>query len=534
MATATYQKALGAFYTGEPVARWIVKWAVRGPQDTLLDPSCGGGVFLESASKRLGAKGNGKPPIWGIDVDDEALRTAGERVANCKLLKTDFFSVQSSELPGFDAVVGNPPFIRYQTFNGKSRLSALARAREAGAQLPQLSSSWAPFIVHAASFLKKGGRLGMVVPAELTHARYAREVLKFVAGKFARIQLCIFRKKLFPELSEDTGVLLCDGYQNQCTWFSIAILNDIQEAEEESYLELPVNLESVLSGRTRLTHYLLSPKVRDLYLGLSENPRVRRIGAAADIGIGYVTGCNDFFHVSLSESRQWKLPPDFLRPALLGMHGAFGALVRKADWTVLRDAGRKAYLLAIPPTSEAKLPSAVREYLRFGEQLGVPSRFKCRVREPWYSVPHVRVADAFLSYMSGQSPRLIGNRPGLVAPNTLHLVRFEKGERAEPFIGGWYSSLTRLSCEMEGHPLGGGMLKLEPTEAERVLVALPLRRECAGLLSSLDTLIRAEDQQGAAESADRTILRRGLGLSATECAALREAAGEMQKWRMHK
>ena len=108
MATTTYQKALGAFYTGEPVARWIVNWAVRDSENTVLDPSCGGGVFLESASMRLGGVRNGNPPIWGIDIDDEALRTARERVANCKLVKTDFFSVQASEFPGFDAVVGNP------------------------------------------------------------------------------------------------------------------------------------------------------------------------------------------------------------------------------------------------------------------------------------------------------------------------------------------------------------------------------------------------------------------------------------------
>jgi adenine-specific DNA methylase len=534
MATATYQKTLGAFYTGEPVARWIVKWAVRSPENKLLDPSCGGGVFLDSASKCLDGGKNGNPLIWGIDVDEVAIRSVSERVANCKLVKTDFFSIQPSELPRFDAVVGNPPFIRYQSFNGQSRLSALARAREAGVHLPQLSSSWAPFIVHAASFLKKGGRLGMVVPVELTHAQYAREVLKFVATKFGHIQLSIFRKKLFPELSEDTGVLLCDGYESKCTWFSIAILDDIHEAEEQNYVEQPVNIEAVLSGRTRLTHYLLAPKVRDLYLGLSENRQVRRIGTAADVGIGYVTGCNDFFHVSLPESRQWKLPSTLLRPALLAMDGCFGALLRKADWAELRAAGRKAYLLAIPPISEVKLPAAVREYLSFGEQLGVPKRFKCRVREPWYSVPHVRVADAFLSYMSGQSPRLVGNRSGLVAPNTLHLVRFEKGERADPFIGGWYSSLTKLSCELEGHPLGGGMLKLEPTEAAKVLVALPDHRQLPSLLSGLDALIRDKNGEAAADLADRTVLRRRLGLSATECVALREAAAEMHNWRMHK
>jgi adenine-specific DNA methylase len=534
MATATHQKSLGAFYTGEPVARWIVKWAVRSPDDMVLDPSCGGGVFLLSASRCLDNRRNSSPQIWGIDVDEEALRAASEQVSDCKLINSSFFSIKPGEIPRFDAVVGNPPFIRYQSFNGSSRSLALARAREAGVHLPQLSSSWAPFLVHAVSFLKRGGRLGMVVPVELAHAQYAREVLKFVASKFGRIQLSIFRKKLFPDLSEDTGVLLCDEYENRCTWLSIAILRDIQDAENRSYLQQPVNLEAVLSGRTRLTHYLLAPKARDLYDALSENNQARRLGAAADVGIGYVTGCNDFFHLSLSECRQWRIPSTLRRPALLSLAGSFGALLRKVDWAKLRDGGAKAYLLAIPPLSKDKLPEAAREYLKFGEDLGVPERFKCRVREPWYSVPHVRVADVFLSYMSGQSPRLVGNRAGLVAPNTLHLVRFDKGERAQPFIAGWYSSLTKLSCELEGHALGGGMLKLEPSEAERVLIPLPDRRDSPRLLSDLDGLLRHKNEEAASDLADRIVLRRRLGLSASECSALRGAAAEMQDWRMHK
>ncbi|MCT0204158.1 hypothetical protein KQ302_03370, partial [Synechococcus sp. CS-602] len=33
------------------------------------------------------------------------------------------------------------------------------------------------------------------------------------------------------------------------------------------------------------------------------------------------------------------------------------------------------------------------------------------------------------------------------------------------------SDFVALSREIEGHPLGGGMLKLEPREATRILVA---------------------------------------------------------------
>ena len=34
----------------------------------------------------------------------------------------------------------------------------------------------------------------------------------------------------------------------------------------------------------------------------------------------------------------------------------------------------------------------------------------------------------------------------------------------------WRQPIPQLSCELEGHPLGGGMLKLEPREAGNVLL----------------------------------------------------------------
>lgn len=534
MATATFQKSFGAFYTGEPVARTIIKWAVRNPNDSVLDPSCGDGVFLSSAVRHLESIGSRNPQIWGIDVNEKALHLVKARLPQCRLVSADFFSTKPGEIPFFNAIIGNPPFIRYQTFNGSSRSSALARAKEAGVHLPKLSSSWAPFLVHAVAFLSKGGRLGMVVPAELGHAQYAREVLSFLLRKFGRIQFCIFRKKLFPDLSEDTGLLLCEKFENPCTWFSVAVLNDIQEAEEQKYIEYPVDIEAVRKGRIRLGHYLLSPKVRHLYEQLSEHKQVVRLGAVADVGIGYVTGYNDYFHLSLAECRRWRIPASLLRPALLSLADSEGVVVRRADWKKLTREEKKAYLLALPAVSEDRLPRNVLDYLKHGERLGVPKRFKCRIRDPWYSVPHIRVADAFLSYMSGQSPRLVRNRFNLVAPNTLHLVRFDKTKRTDTFVGGWYSSLTRLSCELEGHALGGGMLKLEPSEAEKVLIPLPCPGGEARVVRELDTLIRQIGNEAAVDLVDRHVLRRRLGLSATECSALREAAAEMHEWRMHK
>jgi adenine-specific DNA methylase len=534
MGTATVQKIFGAFYTDERVARAIVAWALRTKDDRVLDPSCGEGVFLSAASEHLQGMGSEKPEIWGVDIDGEAVAMATAHISESKVIKADFFSLRTGDIPFFDAVVGNPPFIRYQSFNGTSRASGLACAREAGVELAQLSSSWAPFLIHAVSFLKRGGRLGMVVPAELGHARYAKQVLGFLFRKFGRIQLRIFREKLFPELSEDTALLLCEEFENPCSRLSVTLLKNLEGNEAETAIEHPVDIEAIRTGRVKFSHYLLSSKARQLYENLAREKQVVALGAAADVGIGYVTGHNDFFHLSVEESLRWGIPRPFLRPAILSMADSRGTVIRQRDWQDLRDEGKKCYLLNIPAKDEMALSPRVRKYLNQGKTLEVPERFKCRVRDVWYSVPHVRVADAFLSYMSGQWPRLVRNGASLVAPNTLHLVRFEKGWKASSFIAGWYSSLTRLSCELEGHALGGGMLKLEPSEAEEVLVAMPYPAEAPQLAKEVDVLSRRKEDENATEHVDRRVLRRRLGLSGTECLILREAAAEMHKWRMHK
>ena len=101
------------------------------------------------------------------------------------------------------------------------------------------------------------------------------------------------------------------------------------------------------------------------------------------------------------------------------------------------------------------------------------------------------------------------------------------------FVASFYSSLTRLSCEMEGHPLGGGMLKLEPTEAERLLVAMPVPGDTSRLVSEVDGLLRSGSVEAARDLVDAKVLRKRFGLSATECAQLRDAAAFLESWRGH-
>ena len=376
---------------------------------------------------------------------------------------------------------------------------------------------------------RRGGRLGMVMPSELGHAMYAREVLRFLSDNFRHVAIEMFRDKMFEDLSQSTVLLFCDGYGEPSRTFVVAASEDLRGNDRQLS---KVEVEAIRSGQFRLNHYIVPAKVRSLYEALSSDPRVERLGDAADIGIGYVTGANEFFHLSAKDVRDWGFPKQFLRPCLVNLRGFKGIEFNQQHWKDKRAEGERVYLLALPSIPPEDLPPSVQTYLRHGELKDFPLRYKCRIREFWHSVPHVRIADAFLSYMSGEQPVLVSNAANLVAPNTLHVLRF--GTRRNPLLyaAAWRTSLTMLSCELEGHALGGGLFKLEPSEAGDVLVVKPrvsLLRNLIGRLTSAG----ATSPHDLPDVADRYLLRRHLGLTQNECALLRESAAKVESWRKH-
>jgi hypothetical protein len=134
--------------------------------------------------------------------------------------------------------------------------------------------------------------------------------------------------------------------------------------------------------------------------------------------------------------------------------------------------------------------------------------------------------------MSGNMPGLVANDADAVAPNTLHIVRLFPDAKmtSDALAALWQTSLTRLSAEIEGHAMGGGMLKLEPTEAQSVLLAAPRQRngKLRQLAAELDALVRMGKDEAAQARADQVILRDDLGLGEADCRLLRTAAEHLR------
>ncbi len=542
MSSVERRKQLGAYYTDRRVADFLVEWAIHSASDTVLDPSFGDGVFLYAARARLEKLGGSVAQIYGVEIDPEVFGSILESFKSespkdlPNLLNADFFdvvgshglmSLEAKHIPPVDVVIGNPPFIRYHRFTGATRKKALTRAKDMGVELNGLSSAWAPFIVHATGFLKPDGRLAMVAPGEIMHASYALPVLKFITGVFENVSIVTFKKRIFPELSQDAVLLLCEHFRRRNRATYLIDLGSQADLFARKFHRISVDTTAVIKNKSRLLEYLLPSDIMSLYSELKSNPLVLQLGSFATVGIGYVTGNNEFFHLTRSMAEHWNIPPDALTPCVRSGSQMQGLIFTHDDLEALLDADAPNLLLDLARFGEP-LPDSIMQYLEHGKRQGVHLAYKCRKRKPWYVVPHVYGCDGLLTYMSGKRARIIVNDADVVAPNTLHTIRLRDDTplSISELAISWLTSLTALSTEIEGHSLGGGMLKLEPGEAQRTVVVNPSLSDGVAhdAAHKIDRFIRDGEWERAVRFADDLILGDCLGLSKTQISLLREGA----------
>ncbi|MEE7492212.1 SAM-dependent methyltransferase [Methylobacterium oryzae] len=451
------RKADGAYFTPEAVAATLVAWAVRGREDRLLDPSCGDGIFVAAHARSV-----------GVERDAASACLARERAPSGEIHVGDFFAWAERTAERFDCAAGNPPFIRYQRFAGETRARALRVCRELGADFSGLTSSWAPFLVATASLLRPGGRMAFVVPAEIGHAPYAVPFLEFALARFSTVHLVAIREKLFPGLSEDCWLLFADGFGGATDEIRLSAVDRFVPSRDppDAFERVDVR-EWRTAWSRRLRPYLMPRAARHAYRQVADSDAARRLGEVAAVGIGYVTGANDFFHLRPSQAARLGIPATFLHPAVRNGRSLAGPVLTDADVARWRAADEPYLLLRLPRVGA--LPRSVAAYLDGEAGRLARTAYKCRVRSPWHVVPDVAVPDYLLSYMSGERPSLARNDARCVATNSVHCVRL-RDPGARERLEAWGSPFIDLSCELQGHPLGGGMLKLEPREAAQVVL----------------------------------------------------------------
>ncbi|MCK8607904.1 class I SAM-dependent DNA methyltransferase [Agromyces sp. C10] len=471
--TAEVRKARGAFFTPPEITRFVSEWAIRDKADSVLEPSAGDAAFLVEAVRRLRELGAEAPDVYGAEIHEHSAQVARARVEAAggtpHIAVDDFFRVEPTGT--YAAAIGNPPYVRYQDFAGDSRARARRAALRGGVNLTGLASSWAAFTVHSALFLRKGGRLGLVLPAELLSVNYAASIRKFIFERFSEVRLVLFTEQVFPEAEADVVLLLAEGFHEGST--VSATVHEVRDAS--GLASLGAGLTFTPSDPSeKWTSLLVNAGAVEPLHSLTAGGHFTHLEKWGDTTLGIVTGNNRYFTLTGEQVTELGLDRDeVVRISPAGSSHLRGLGLTEEMLGVLDANGRATWLFR--PAASA-MSAGARGYVNFGKQTAVDQAYKCRVRNPWFRVPLVSPADLLLTCMNADTPRLTTNWAGAHHLNSVHGVYLTAelrslGRDLLPLAS--LNSVTLLNAEMVGRSYGGGILKIEPREADRWAMPAP-------------------------------------------------------------
>ena len=513
-----WRKALGAYYTPGDAAHFLAAWSVRGDAEYILEPSLGDGAFVHAVSDYAERSGYTRPRFLASEINPAAINGVVTRglVGADEISQGDFLGLEAVPV---DAVIGNPPYVRIRALPEAQQQTAFASTwRVLGEPMPESGSVWMPFVLHASSFLKPGGRLALVLPWDMTYVRYARPLWRYLGDTFGSLEVVRVRQRLFPDISQDVLLLLADAKGRSTEQVRFTVYESLSELDRRRpMVEAEVSVAAVQRGERAFQRALLGTDV-NAFLESELHDVTQHVRSCVDFHIGYVSGNKPFFNPDAATIAKYRLPQRSLLPTLTTGKGLRGAgLLTSATAHERRDN------LWRP---SGRLTAGEARYVADGEAAEVHLGYKASNRTPWYRVPDVRAPDLLLTAFAEQ-PTLMINDGAFVASNTLLCGFLRDARQDRRFAAAWYSPLTLLSIELEVHSLGGGVLIVVPREAGNIRVPALSRVTTRGL-SAVDAALKAHDARGAYDVGRAT----AATLIGTDNLALVEAAiDRLDAWR---
>lgn len=529
------QKLRGAYYTPLQLADAMVGRFVSQNISTVLEPSCGDGVFLDSLrNQKLLDK---VQKLVAVEIEPEEAQKVRNRyldLGQIKVCTEDFFDYYNRVLgkETYDLILGNPPYIRYQYLKESQREMQSEILTSHGMKANKLINTWVAFIVACVQLLSKNGKIAFVVPAEILQVAYAEELRLYLANNLAAITLITFEQLVFPDIEQEVVVFIGEKGEEE-KGIRIVELNNLDDFAQ---LKLEQNgFQKLYHVKEKWTKYFVTAEEMALIQKLRDDKRFAKFSEYGLINVGITTGNNGYFSITEETAKQYGLS-DVTFPLIGRSSHAHGIYFTAEDWERNKVLGKRARLLCFPELPYEEYPEGHKAYITFGEKNGDNEGYKCSIRDRWYIVPSVWVPDAFFLRRNNLYPKFVLNRCGAVSTDTMHRMKFNLGIEPENILLAYYNSVSFAYSEICGRSYGGGVLEILPGEMGNILlpkvenIALELREM---LLMKIDMVVRNdEDIEKALNIVDEELLVKILGIDSEICCKCRAIWKKLQRRRL--
>lgn len=594
------RKALGQFYTHPRIAETIARWAIPdsdahhgiGEPDTcarVLDPASGSGTFTVEAYQQLHRQ---HPKLThqelchhltAVDINRFPLHLTALNLASQNIREptdvihahhTSFFHLDpktdplessrlntGSAIDGrigtFDAVIGNPPYIRQEDlYPGKehfrNHLKVFGSSRgqqyyDGSKKLSTKSDAYVYFVTHATQFLRDGGRLGYIIPTKWLMTDYGKSFQQFLFDHYKLEAVVGFSVRAFEDALVDTALLLLerceDDAERETNVAKFIRIRDEMEPEHivdtvefeetvpegEAVIKTRPNYRTVVMRQRevadvesgKLAHFLNVPQ--DI-IKLIEHPDLIQLDDLAEVAYGNKTGANTFFFLDDDDLAEWPIDERFLTPAIKS--------IRDTEKMVVDSNTTDRYLLDVHDYVEevrqsgslgdgSDLTDRVKralqrdgydvlyKYIRQGEREGYDERNTCASRPVWFDLGDLKRPEILHPKFFNDRIIPMWNRDRLAPSNAVDGIYLDNGIDDKTMIGILNSTLHKVFLECWGRAEGGGALQMMTYEMETLPIVDPRElseTEQATIQSAVDTLVGERDAEAAIAEIDEVLL----------------------------
>lgn len=453
---------LGAIYTPIEIAKAVSHLVIskfKKNELDILEPSVGDGLFIK-AIDGVGVKYH----LTAIDINKEVISILeNESPGNNSLSKTfinaDFIDYSNNNNNQYDLIFGNPPFIKKHDYTDDFKESIKKLSELSNYDLKDLKNAWAAFVVASVESLKADGILSFIVPYELMNVSYGQNLQKALFIDFERVDIYVPDEKAFKGIDQDAVLFIAQKKSVNEPGVYVHRVSSLCNLRIISTGTLNLNSPQALS--VDLKSFLFDSKTKKLLHKIRK--RCNKIGDICVSSPGIVTGANDFFIQTKKNIEKYDLTKyskkilkksSFLNSSPFFNSSDFDELEKK----------EACYFVYFKNDEYETLPLKVKDFLLFGEQQGLPLRYKCSRRKVWYEVPLMKETEGFFFKRSHNFPRLCVNNARVLVTDTAYRLTMNDKYTIQGLCYSFYNSLTLLFAEIDGRFYGGGVLELTPSE----------------------------------------------------------------------
>ena len=508
--------ALGQWFTPPEVADLALAMALppggaARARLRVLDPACGDGVFLARAA----AAGVGQGGLVGIELDPAAAAAARAAVPGATVRRADLFDLAAGAIgergagddgsgePGFDAVVGNPPYVRQERLDRDQKqrverrlaedwpdLSAVDRQRLIGRA--DLAAS---VVARSLRLCRPGGRAALVVSSALLDATYADALWRLIE-RHGRVEALIEApaERWFHDAAVNTIILVLERSADRGH-----PVRSSQRAAPPRPEPTGTGTDTVAVARLRVPTAVAARRVRgphdlvavaEVRRAPADSPRswaealrapaawfefaraagerLVPLGELVEIRRGVTSGANEIFYLPRDRAASLELEAALLAPLLRSPREA-------GSQTIAVDPRALPTVALVAPAGVdalARFPAA-RRYI--ASHAGAAERPTLRARTAWWALA-ARPARLFLTKAyAGRFVQRFAPGP-VVADQRLYSLHPRPGVDLELLAAVLNSTFTALALEALGRAsLGEGALEWTVGDAAHLPVLDPRR-----------------------------------------------------------